>query len=229
MRGRQRTKRYPGRYRSTGVRAFALELPKSAFKAIRITQGRGRPLVTRFAAVQIRTAKRSHQGTPPGDLQWLLIEWPPREQEPTRYFLSNLGPRTRPKRLATLAKLRWRVERDYQDMKQEVGLTHYEGRTWRGLHHHLTICMAAFAFLVLRRTLCNRHRPPSVAAVRRRLQPQLQREIGHCPSCRRPTGRPPPNPTAVASPPPIWARAQRWTERWRSGAGLVRRWVRLIK
>nr|WP_279637430.1 transposase [Corallococcus interemptor] len=97
----------------------------------------------------------------PGAPEWLLCEWPAGEAAPTKYYLSSLPSDTPLKRLVTLAKLRWRVERDYQEMKGEVGLDHFEGRTWRGFHHHATLCMVAHGFLALRRALF----PPEQDAV----------------------------------------------------------------
>jgi SRSO17 transposase len=91
--------------------------------------------------------------SPPDDCpqEWLLIEWPEGETEPTKYWLSTLPERISFRRLVDLAKLRWRIERDYQDLKQEVGLGHYEGRGWRGFHHHATLCIAAYGFLISER------------------------------------------------------------------------------
>jgi len=80
-----------------------------------------------------------------------LIEWPEGENEPTKYWLSTLPQRITFERLVDLTKLRWRIERDYQDLKQEVGLGHFEGRGWRGFHHHATLCIAAYGFLVSER------------------------------------------------------------------------------
>ena len=81
----------------------------------------------------------------------MLVEWPKGEREPTKYWLSSLPPDTALTELVDGAKLRWRIERDYQDLKQEIGLGHYEGRGWRGFHHHAALCMAAYGFLVLER------------------------------------------------------------------------------
>ena len=92
-------------------------------------------------------------GAPPGDEQWLLCQWPQGAQAPTKFWLSSLSADTSIRTLVRLAKLRWRVERDYQEMKQELGLDHFEGRTWRGFHHHATLCAMAHAFLALRRAL----------------------------------------------------------------------------
>jgi SRSO17 transposase len=80
-----------------------------------------------------------------------LIEWPTGEAEPTKYFLSTLPKNISRRDLVNTAKLRWRIERDYQDLKQELGLGHYEGRGWRGFHHHATLCIAAYGFLISER------------------------------------------------------------------------------
>jgi SRSO17 transposase len=108
---------------------------------------------SRFAAVRVRTARAHHRGSPPSDPLWLLCWWPEGEPKPAKFWLSNLPAETSIKRLVRLAKLRWRIERDYQEMKGELGLDHFEGRTWRGFHHHAALCAAAHAFLALRRAL----------------------------------------------------------------------------
>lgn len=88
-----------------------------------------------------------------------------------------------------LSKLRWRVERDYQELKGEVGLDHFEGRTWRGFRHYATLCMVDHGFLALRRALSPRRRTRwTLPEVRRRLQHLLLRRIGHCPLCQRTIG-----------------------------------------
>src|SRR5215469_1990882 len=92
-------------------------------------------LTSRFAAVRVRPAHRDYNRVSPRPEEWCLIEWPKGEAEPTKYWLSTL-PADMPLRdLVDLAKLRWRIERDYQELKQELGLGHYEGRGWRGFHH----------------------------------------------------------------------------------------------
>lgn len=106
-----------------------------------------------FAAVRIQTAHHHCKGAPPGDEQWLLAQWFDGEPAPTKFWLSNLPPSVSLRGLVRMAKLRWRVERDYQEMKQEIGLDHFEGRTWRGFHHHTVLCAVAHAFLALQRAL----------------------------------------------------------------------------
>src|SRR5207253_5785676 len=83
--------------------------------------------------------------------EWLLIEWPENETEPTKYWFSTLPEDAAFDRLVDLTKLRWRIERDYQELKQELGLGDYEGRGWRGFHHHATLCIAAYGFLIAER------------------------------------------------------------------------------
>jgi SRSO17 transposase len=124
-----------------------------SYRSVSWRQGsRGRQR-SRFAAIRVRVAKRHHHGEPPGKEQWLLCEWPKNEAKPTKFYLSTLPANTSLEALVRAAKLRWRVERDYQEMKQEIGLDHFEGRTWRGFHHHAAICAVAHAFLALQRAL----------------------------------------------------------------------------
>jgi len=92
-----------------------------------------------------------------------LIEWPDGEAEPTKYWFSTLPENISFRALVNFAKLRWRIERDYQELKQEVGLGHYEGRGWLGFHHHATLCIAAYGFLISERETIppTRHRRPA--------------------------------------------------------------------
>jgi SRSO17 transposase len=94
--------------------------------------------------------------------RWLLAEWPAGKDMPVKYWLSNLPIDTSIGRLVALAKLRWRVEHDYRELKQCLGLDHYEGRSYRGLHHHLTCVTVAHAFLTCCRL--SRDGPPHMAA-----------------------------------------------------------------
>jgi SRSO17 transposase len=129
------------------AKAVAHHLPKQAWRTIRWREGSAEWLSSRFARVRVRVG---HNKLIPEKLQseWLLIEWPEGEKEPTRYWLSTMPATTSFRRLVDFAKLRWRVERDYEELKQEVGLGHYEGRGWRGFHHHATLCIAAYGFLI---------------------------------------------------------------------------------
>ena len=133
------------------VKELAFGLPSSAWKDIGWRQGSRGTLRSRFAAVRVRVAHRDYKRTEPHPEEWLLIEWPKGEPEPTKYWLSTLPLKTSWKSLVKFAKHRWIIERDYEDLKQELGLGHYEGRGWRGFHHHATLCIAAYGFLVVER------------------------------------------------------------------------------
>jgi SRSO17 transposase len=148
--GRPRTRYIDTKHPPISVRDLSLKLP---FRKVNWRQGSRGWQSSRFAAVRVRTAHRHSIGATPGSEQWLLCEWPANEAAPKKFWLSNLPPKTSITTLARLAKLRWRVERDYQELKQEIGLDHFEGRTWRGFHHHAALCAVAHAFLALRRAL----------------------------------------------------------------------------
>jgi SRSO17 transposase len=125
------------------VGELALALAKSTWKTIRWREGSAEWLSSRFARVRVRLARE--------DEQWLLIDWPRDEKAPAKYWLSNLPVDIPFEKLVDIAKLRWRIERDYQELKQELGLGHFEGRGWRGFHHHATLCIAAYGFLISER------------------------------------------------------------------------------
>jgi SRSO17 transposase len=133
------------------VKQLALGLPKRAWRTIEWREGSAQTLSSRFARVRVRAARRDEQRHQTRPEEWLLIEWPKGESEPTKYWFSTLPEDTTLHRLVYLAKLRWRIERDYQELKQEVGLGHFEGRGWRGFHHHATLCIAAYGFLISER------------------------------------------------------------------------------
>jgi SRSO17 transposase len=130
---------------------LALGLPKRAWRTITWREGTAERLSSRFARVRVRVARRDFKRSESRPEEWLLIEWPRGEKEPTKYWLSTLPEDITFRRLVDLAKLRWRIERDYQELKQEVGLGHFEGRGWRGFHHHATLCIAAYGFLISER------------------------------------------------------------------------------
>src|SRR5712672_2157802 len=140
--------RRDAKHRPIKVKDLALSLPAKAWRTITWREGTNLSLKSRFARVRIRIARRDFNRSEPWPEEWLLIEWPKGEKEPTKYWLSSLPPDIGFARLVDLAKLRWRIERDYQELKQEVGLGHFEGRRWRGFHHHATLCIAAYGFLI---------------------------------------------------------------------------------
>ena len=143
--------RRDGEHQPTSVKALALALEQAAWAEITWREGAADRLTSRFARVRVRAAHRDYWLNEPRPEEWLLIEWPEGEKEPTKYWFSTLPEEIGFERLVELAKLRWRIERDYQELKQELGLGHFEGRGWRGFHHHATLCIAAYGFLVAER------------------------------------------------------------------------------
>lgn len=148
--GRPQTQHRDGNRRPRPIRQIAETL---TYREVSWRDGSRAKQRSWFAAVRVYSAERRTKGRPPGDEQWLLCEWPKKKDGPSKFYFSSLPASTSISKLVRLAKLRWRVERDYQELKQEIGLDHYEGRTWRGFHHHATLCAAAHAFLALRRAL----------------------------------------------------------------------------
>jgi SRSO17 transposase len=155
----KRLRRAPD-HQPLAVKQLAIGLPSSAWKGIGWRQGSQGMLRSRFAAVRVRPAHRDEKRTEPRSEEWLLIEWPKKESEPTKYWLSTLPEKTSLKSLVKMAKHRWIIERDYEELKQELGLGHYEGRGWRGFHHHASLCIAAYGFLISER---NRFSPSARA------------------------------------------------------------------
>jgi SRSO17 transposase len=153
-RGRPPTRvRRSAEHQPVSVKSLAMDQPACAWRTLTWREGSQTELASRFAALRVRPAHRDETRAEPWPQEWLLVEWPEGEAEPTRYWLSTLPPRTALKRLVHVAKARWRIERDYQELKQEIGLGHYEGRGWRGFHHHASLCIAAYGFLVAERCL----------------------------------------------------------------------------
>lgn len=159
-RGRPPTRpRRSAKHKPVSVKQLAFGLPRRAWRTIGWREGACGPLNSRFARVRVRPAHRNKLRSE----EWLLIEWPKGEKEPTKYWLSTLPENITFERLVDLAKLRWRIERDYQELKQEVGLGHFEGRGWRGFHHHATLCIAAYGFLISERETIPPSGPRSTA------------------------------------------------------------------
>ncbi len=132
---------------------LAHQLPTSSWKAIAWRQGSRGTMRSRFACLRVRPAHRDELRHSPRELEWLVIEWPRGETEPTKFWLSTMPGNTPADQLVRLATIRWRIERDYEELKQEIGLDHFEGRGWRGFHHHGVLCIAAYAFLAAERAL----------------------------------------------------------------------------
>ena len=143
---------------TTTVRELARSLPSRSFRQVTWREGTRRKLRSRFARVPVRLAKPDP--AEPTD-QVLLIEWPLGDNEPTHYTLSTLPEHTALRELVRFTKQRWRTERAYEDMKSELGLDHFEGRTYRGWHHHVSVVLVCYAFIV---TVLRRSFPPSARA-----------------------------------------------------------------
>jgi len=143
---RRKAKRQP-----VSAKALALELATDAWRTVTWREGSNAPLTSRFARLRVRCAHDDARRSEPAAEEWLLIEWPQGASEPDHYWLATLPAGVAFERMVDLAKLRWRIERDYLELKQELGLGHYEGRGWRGFHHHASLCIAAYGFLVSER------------------------------------------------------------------------------
>jgi len=138
------------------VKTLALSLPEQAFHTISWREGTNELLSGRFAALRVRHAGGNAGKARLRPLQWLLIEWPAHEPEPSKYVLSTLPEDVPLNELVGAAHQRWRIERDYQDLKQDFGLGHYEGRGWRGFHHHASLSIAAYGFLMTERLIADK-------------------------------------------------------------------------
>jgi SRSO17 transposase len=166
-RGRRPTKlRRDAQNQPVTLKALALSLPTQDWRKVAWREGTQGKLSSRFAALRVRPAHRDMQRSEPWPEEWLLIEWPEGDAEPAKYWVSNLSRRTSRKRLVRVAKARWWIERDYQELKQELGLGQFEGRNWRGFHHHASLCIAAYGFLIAERCLF----PPQRQFIRRRIK-----------------------------------------------------------
>lgn len=166
------TRRSP-EHRPVSVGELAQRLAPEAFCTITWRAGTNEPLTGRFAALRVRHAGRitgKQRLRPP---QWLLIEWPHNKDEPRKYWLSSLPEDTPLAELVRVAHLRWRIERDYQDLKQDLGLGHYEGRGWRGFHHHASLAIAAYGFLVAQRLSSGGQRADAAQGKKIRLECRL--------------------------------------------------------
>lgn len=141
------------------VLKLALALPLDAWREVSWREGTQGQMSSRFARLRVRPEHGDERRTEPNPEEWLLVEWPESEPEPTKYWLSTLSETVDLVTLVRLAMLRWRIERDYEELKQEVGFAHFEGRGWRGFHHHAALSIAAYAFLVAERA---RLSPPGV-------------------------------------------------------------------
>jgi SRSO17 transposase len=163
------------------VEALALSLPKRTWRTVTWREGTNKKLRSRFARVRVRVSPI--RGEARFAEETLLIEWPKGEAKPAKYWLATVDPNMSLRRLVDLAKLRWRIEHDYRDLKQEIGIGHYEGRGWRGFHHHGTLCIAAYGFLISERERIPPSAPHSAAPVKKSPVPSDYRPRGApCPA-----------------------------------------------
>jgi SRSO17 transposase len=209
--------------RPISVKQLAMNLPTQAYETVEWREGTAGVLSSRFAAVRVRAAhgaKRRQRAK-----EWLLVEWPQGATEPCKYWLSTLPKTTTRTELVQTAQLRWRIERDFQELKGELGLNKFQGRKWRGFHHHAALCIAAYGFLLAERGLFSppgalpsrdlsfppvpdpenppsipeRHNPDSIRSWKRRLEIELVRRLYRCPCCQRRNGTPTESPQARAA------------------------------
>ncbi len=219
-RGRPGTRlRRDATHQPVSAKTLALELDADAWQTITWRDGSNTPLSSRFARWRVRPAHDDARRSEAAPEEWLLIEWPEGAAEPDHYWLSTLSADISLKCMVDQAKLRWRIERDYLELKQEVGLGHYEGRGWRGFHHHATLCVAAYGFLISEKETIppqdqpapgaarnlpfplvidpealplrsQRHMPNSIATLRIRLARALLHALPQCPCCGQMRQRP---------------------------------------
>lgn len=151
-RGRAATRhRFAKGHEPQSCEQVALAVKEQDWQFVEWREGTNETLSSWFIALRVRAAHNDHLRSILRATQWLLVEWPEDETAPTKYSLSTLPASTPLEELVHSAKMRWRIERDYQELKDELGLNHYEGRNWRGFHHHASLCIAAYAFLVAER------------------------------------------------------------------------------
>jgi SRSO17 transposase len=163
-----------GRRKPHSAENLALSLPAEAWQEVQWRAGTCKRLSSRVARIRVRAAHRKAlPADDPRAEEWLLIEWPKGAKKPTKYSLTTLPKDSSFARMVDTSKLRWRIERDYEELKQEVGLGHFEGRGWRGFHHHATLCIASYGFLVSAKGTISPSGPDSA---RRRQAPLLSQD-----------------------------------------------------
>ena len=157
--GRQKTRPRPDR-KPEAIGALIANLPAEQFQTVTFRDGPdGEPMTSRFCFLRVRAGNDWEKAASPPREEWLIAECPEGQDKPTDYWLSNLPADTEPERLARLARLRWKIELDYKQLKGELGLDHYEGRSWLGWYHHTALVTAAHGFITLERQHPNHQRP----------------------------------------------------------------------
>ena len=143
--------RRSAKWRPAPVLELTRHAPESMWCDISWRAGTSGQMTSRFLCLRVRPAHRDMDLHEPRPVEWLIAEWPRGESDPTKFWLSTMPADTEMEQLIRLAKLRWRIERDYQELKGSFGLDHYEGRGWRGFHHHSVLSIAAYAFAAAER------------------------------------------------------------------------------
>lgn len=138
-------------HRPLAVEVLARKPAPNAWHTVSWREGTRGMMKSRFALLRVRVAHRDEQRSRPRDPEWLLIEWPVGEAQSTKYWLSTVPHTVTLEELVRLVKIRWRIERDFEELKDELGLDHYEGRSWKGFHHHGALSIAAYCFLAAER------------------------------------------------------------------------------
>jgi SRSO17 transposase len=158
--GRQKTRPRPDRV-PEAIGALIACQPEDAWQTVTFRDGPdGTPLSSRFCFLRVRAGNDWEKATPsPPREEWLIAEWPEGRAAPTDYWLSNLSADAEPEKLARLARMRWMIELDYKQLKGELGLDHYEGRSYLGWYHHCALVSAAHGFMTLERQHPNHQRP----------------------------------------------------------------------
>jgi len=148
-RGRRPAPRYDPDILPEAAEKIAASIPDSNWKTIVYGKGTKKPLAAEFAVIRVQPAHHHQFQEPEMSMVWLLFQRTPGEKIPCKYYLSSMDESTSLTRLVKTTKIRWRIERDYQILKSEIGLDHYEIRSWQGWQHHVTLATMAYVFLLL--------------------------------------------------------------------------------
>jgi SRSO17 transposase len=145
---------------ATSVALLAEALGPRAFRRVTWREGTRRKLRSRFCLRRVKVAYKDGLDPSCHECTWLLMEWPEGEENPTKFTLTTLPRRMSKKQIVRIVKERWRTEKAYEEMKGEFGLDHFEGRSFPGWHHHISVVLSCYAFVVAERS---RHFPPSAS------------------------------------------------------------------
>jgi len=173
-------------HQPVSVKTLAMALPRARYRSVAWREGSAGTLRSRFAALRVRPAHRDSWRAAPRPEEWLLIEWPTGEPEPTKYFFATLPASSALKALVASAKLRWRIERDYQDLKQELGLGHYEGRGWRGFSNTIFADQATVVMCVALRIMLRNFRNRWMSVRWFSLKSRFRMKESECPRAVQP-------------------------------------------